>query len=235
MKKLFLLAPLALLTGCFTLHRTPVPEVQLSRAPEGRDVKVSVAGFAATVTTYIPIYSHQTVYVDHGPYYYGPRARHGWIGGHYETMTAETRVPQVQATDAYLRRAQSLMEDAGFLLRAPEADYTVEVTFDGPFVRSDERAVEFAWMFLSVLSAEYVTQTWTAKLRIHDAKSGRVVLSQDYAQKFEDCVWSPLLFIGLAGYEENSPNYVQNWCLGVLTDRAVADATAYLSKAPAAH
>lgn len=229
MKKMIMMAPLFALAGCFTLKQTEIPQVQMSRAPEGRDVKVAVSGFSATVTTYIPVYGYQTVYVDHGPSYYGPRRR-VWHGGHYETTTSETLVPQVNVTDAYLRRAQALMEDSGFLLRAPQPDYTVEATFDGPFVRDDERAVEFAWMFLSVLSAEYSTQTWTAKLRIHDAKTGRVLLSQEYSQKYEDCVWSPLFFIGLAGCTENSPNFMQNWCLGVLTDRVVADATAFLSK-----
>ena len=229
MKKIIMMVPLLALAGCFTLKQTEIPQVQMSRAPEGRDIKVAVSGFAATVTTYIPVYGYQTVYVDHGPSYYGPRRR-VWHGGHYETMTSETLVPQVNVTDAYLRRAQSLLEDSGFLLRAPQPDFTVETTFEGPFIRDDERAVEFAWMFLSVLSAEYSTQTWTAKLRIHDAKTGRVLLSQEYSQKYEDCVWSPLFFIGLAGCTENSPNFMQNWCLGVLTDRVVADATAFLSK-----
>ncbi len=227
MKKMILLVPLALLAGCFTLKRTEVPSVQLSHAPEGRDLKVAVSGYAATVTTYIPVYGYQTSYVDHG--YYG-RGRRGWGGGHYATSTSETLVPQVQASEAYLSRARMLFEDAGFLLRVPSVDYTVEVTFDGPFVKSDERAVEFAWMFLSVLSAEYATQTWTAKLRIHDAKTGRMLFTRDYRQKFEDVVWSPLFFIGLAGYEENTFNFMQNWCLGVLTDQTVADATAFLSQ-----
>lgn len=237
MKKIICLVPLALLAGCFTLKQTEVPGVQLSHAPEGRDIRVAVSGFEATVTSYIPIYGYQTVYVDHGPYYYGHR-RHGWYGGywggHYETATTETLVPQVSATDAYLRRAKTLLEDAGFLLNAPQQDYKIDVTFGGPMVTDDERAVAFAWMVLSVFSAEYATQTWTAQLRIYDAKTGRVVLSRQYAQKYEDCVWTPLPIIGLAGCTENTPNFMQNWCLGVLTDRVVADATAFLAQAPTA-
>ena len=228
MKKMFLIVPLFLLAGCFTLKQTEVPNVQLTQAPAGRDIKVSCTGFAATITTYVPVYGYQTAYVSHGPYYH--HGRRSWYGGgHYETTTSQTLVPQVQASQAYLVRAQNLLEDAGYLLRAPQPDYTVEVTFDGPFVKGDEQAVEFAWMFLSVFSAEYSTQTWTAKLRIHDGKTGRIVFSQVYTQKFEDCVWSPLFFIGLAGYAENTFNFMQNWCLGVLTDRTMADATAFLS------
>jgi len=229
MRRIAQLVPLALLAGCFTLSQTEMPTVETTRAPQGRETKVSVTGFAATITEYIPIYGYETVYVDHGPYHRGRHGRHVW-GGHYETMTTETLVPHAQASETFLRRAQVTLEDAGYLVRAPRPDYTVDVAFAGPFVRDGERAVEFAWQFLSLLSAEYVTQTWTAKLRIYDAKTGRVLFTKDFSQKYEDCEWSPLFFIGLAGCTENTFNYIQSWCLTALTDQAVADATAFLAK-----
>ncbi len=227
--KIVCLLPALLLTGCFTLDQTEMPQVQMSRAPEGRDVKVAAAGFAATITDYIPVYGYQTVYVDHGPRY-GRHGRRYWGGGHYETVSTETFVPQTRASEVFIQRAQTLLEDAGYLVRAPQPDYTVEVTFGGPFVTDDERAVAFAWQFLSILSAEYSTQTWTAKLRVYDAKTGRVLMSRDYSQKYENCVWSPLFFFGLAGYTENTYNFMQSWCLTALTDQTIADATAFLSK-----
>ena len=229
MKKVALLLPCVLLAGCFTLKQTPMPQVQMSRAPEGRDVKLAVSGYAATITDYVSVYGSQTMYVDHGAYV----TPHGHVygaGGHYETVTSETRVPQVHATDMVINRAQHLFEDSGFLLRAPTPDYTVEVVFGGPFVRDDERAVELAWLLCSVLSCEYSTQTWTAKLRIYDAKTGRVAFTRDFSQKYEDCAWSPIFFIGLAGRTENSFNYMQSWCLTALTDRTVAEATAFLAQ-----
>ena len=222
--------PLLLLAGCFTLKQTEQPSFSLARAPEGRDVKVAVAGFAATVTDYVPVFGTQTVYVDRGPYV-GRRGGRIWGGGRYETVTSETLVPQTRASDAYLRRAQTRLEDAGFLVRAPQPDYTVEVAFEGPFVRDDERAVACAWMFLSVLSAEYATQTWTATLRVYDAKTGRVLFAREGEQKYEHCVWSPLFFVGLSGCTENTFNFMQNWCLAALTDRMVAEAAAFLATA----
>lgn len=221
--------PLLALSGCFTLKQTEMPQVQMTHAPQGRDVKIAVAGFAATITDYIPVYGYQTMYVDHGPHP-GPHGRHWYGGGHYETVSTETVVPQAHATDVFVRRALTHLEDAGFLARAPQPDYTVEVTFGGPFVTGDERAVELAWMFCSIFSAEYATQTWTAKLRIYDAKGGRVLLSRDYSQKYEDCEWSPLFFIGLAGCTENTFNFMQSWCLTALTDRTIADASAFLAQ-----
>ena len=229
MKKIAWLLSCTALAGCFTLKQTEMPAVQVSRAPEGRDVKVAVAGYAATVTDYVSVYGSQTMYVDHGAY----MTPHGHVygaGGHYETVTSETRIPQVHQTDTFIRRAQNMLEDAGFLVRAPAPDYTVEVVFGGPFVKDDERALEFVWMLCSVLSCEYATQTWTAKLRIYDTKTGRVAFSRDYSQKYEDCAWSPIFFVGLAGRTENSFNFMQSWCLTALTDRTVSEASAFLAR-----
>ena len=215
------------LSGCFTWHEPAPVQVQMAPAPKEREIKVALSGFAATITEYIPVYGHQTYYVHGGPMW-GYHGRRGWYPGHYETATTETLIPQVSKTDAFRQRAQNLLEDGGFLLRATPADYNVDVTFEGPFVSDDERSVEWAWMLCSALSAEYSVQNWTAKLRIYDNKSGRVVFSREYAQKYDNVVWSPLFFIGLSGYTRNTYNYMQSWCLTALTDRTMADATAFL-------
>ena len=117
-------------------------------------------------------------------------------------------------------------------MRVSPADYTVDVTFAGPFVSSSETAKEWAWMLCSVLTTEYSVQTWTAKLKIYDNKTGRVLFHEDYSQTYEDLVFSPLFFVGLAGYTENTYSYMQNWCLTALTDRAMAATTAFLARKP---
>ena len=218
------------LCGCFTWHETEPVQVQMSQVPKEREIKVALSGFAATITEYIPVYGSQTYYVHGGPAW-GRHGRPYWYGGHYETATTETLIPKVEKTEVVLRLAQNHLEDSGFLLRATPADYNVDVTFEGPFITDDERTLEWVWMLCSVLSAEYSVQTWTAKLRIYDNKTGRVVFTRDYAQKYDNVVWSPLFFVGLAGYTSNTYNYMQSWCLTALTDRAVADATAFLVSA----
>ena len=218
------------LSGCFTWHETAPVQVQMSQAPKDREIKLALSGFAATITEYVPVYGYQSYYVDGGPAW-GRHGRRGWYPGHYETARTETLIPKIEKTEVFLRRAQNILEDNGFLLRAVPADYNVDVTFEGPFVSDDELSVEYAWMFCSVLSAEYSVQNWTAKLRIYDNKTGRVVFAREYAQKYDNVVWSPLFFIGLAGYTRNTYNYMQSWCLTALTDRTMADATAFLSSA----
>jgi hypothetical protein len=200
----------------------------MTQAPAGRDVKIALSGFDATVTSYIPVYGYETVYVDNGPWY-RRRGRHRGWGGYYATSTSETFVPHVQTSTAYVRRAEEIFEENGFIVRATPARYNVEVRFEGPFVSSGEAAAEWAWMICSLLSAEYATQTWTAKLKIYDNQSGRVIHARTYRQKFEDVVWSPLFFVGFAGYTENTYNFMQDWCLSTLTDQALADATAFLA------
>ena len=229
MKRLIMLMPVLLLAGCFTISQTEMPVSQMTRAPEGRDVKVALSGFAALLTEYIPVYGYETVYVDRG--WHDRRGRRGgWYGGHFETATTETLIPQTRANEAFRVRAQSILEENGFLLRATPSDYTVDVTFSGPFVSSSETAAEWAWMLCSILTTEYSVQTWTAKLKVYDNKTGRVIFHEDYSQKYEDLVFSPIFFIGLSGYTENTYNYMQNWCLTALTDRAMASATAFLAQ-----
>jgi hypothetical protein len=230
MRKTTVIASALLLAGCFTIRQTEMPVSQMTRAPEGRDVKVALSGFSAILTEYIPVYGYETVYVDHGWHDRGPRRRGGWYGGHYEMATTETLIPQTRSNEAYRLRAQATLEENGFLLRATPSDYTVDVTFAGPFVSSSETAAEWAWMLCSILTTEYSVQTWTAKLKVYDNKTGRVIFHEDYSQKYEDLVFSPLFFVGLAGYTENTFGYMQNWCLTALTDRAMASATAFLAQ-----
>ena len=182
------------LCGCFTWHETAPVQVQMSPAPKGKAVTVSLSGFAATIVDYIPVYGHQMYYVDGGPVW-GRHGRRGWYPGHYETATTETLIPKFEKTEVFRMRARNLFEDNGFLLRAAPSDYTVDVTFEGPFISDDERSLEYVWMFCSILSAEYAVQNWTAKLRIYDNKTGRVAFTRDYSQKYDNVAWSPLFFV----------------------------------------
>ena len=195
-----------MLCGCFTLHETEPVNVQLSKAPKGTDVKIALAAGTGNNMPGLT-YPSELVIAK------GTTEATGTL-----TVDTDALTPEVKYTAAI----------AASLGTSP-ADYNVDVTFEGPFISDDERSVEWAWMLCSVLSAEYSVQTWTARLRIYDNKTGRVVFTQDYAQRYQNVVWSPLFFIGLSGYTRNTFNYMQCWCLTALTDRAMADATAFLT------
>ena len=213
-----------LCAGCFTLKETPYPETVVASLPEGKELSVQLKGFKAMVTEYIPIYGYDTIWVEGRP-----RGRYGWVPGHYRTVTSSTYIPQTSESDVFAQRARTLAESAGLTTMATQPDYIVETTFGGPYVSDDERGVEALWMLLSVLSADYSVQTWTAQLKIYDNKTGKLLFHHDYSQRYEVTIWGPLPILSPTGSSKNTFNAMQSWCLTALTDRVMADTVTFLA------
>ena len=224
MKKLISILMATLCAGCFTLMETPYPETVVASLPEGKELSVQLKGFKAMVTEYIPIYGYDTIWVEGRP-----RGRYGWVPGHYRTVTSSTYVPQTSESDVFAQRARTLAESAGLTTMATQPDYIVETTFGGPYVSDDERGVEALWMILSVLSADYSVQTWTAQLKIYDNKTGKLLFHHDYSQRYEVTIWGPLPILSPSGSSKNTFNAMQSWCLTALTDRVMADTVTFLA------
>ena len=224
MKKIIAFSAMAVLAGCFTVKETDFPQTAVTALPKDKNVSVKIQGFAATVTDYMSVYSYDTVWVRGRPH-----GRYGYTPGHYATVSSSTYVPQARATEFFLERARTSAEEAGFVTQAQQPDYLVDVTFNGPFVTDSEKGVEALWLILSVLSADYSVETWTAKIKIYDNKTGKMVFHRDYSQRYEVAVWGPLPILSPAGSSKNTANAMQSWCLTALTDRVMADATAFLA------
>ena len=226
------LLPLALataLSGCVSFNETEYPQVVLPKAPAGKEVKVRVAGFDALITSYIPVYGYATVVG--GDCWYGPHGR--YYGGPFATtVTTETMVPQASPTSAFRDRATDALERCGFILNAIPPDYRVEVHFGGPFVSDGDSAETIAWNVLTLLTADYTAQTWTAKLKVYDGKTNKMLFFKDYAQKYEVTVWGPIPIFSPGASSKTKFNAVQSWCLTALTDLAIADAADFISKQP---
>ena len=141
----------------------------------------------------------------------------------------ETYVPQTRATSAYIDRATEILELNGFNPKTDKPEYRIEVKFGGPFVSDGDRAAEAAWTIFSLLTADYGVHTWTAKLKIYDVATGKLLMHYDYSERYSALVWGPIPLFSPAGSDKTSTNSMQNWCLTALTDRAMADATAFLS------
>lgn len=214
----FVAATLAF-AGCITLHETEYPATEAARAPDGKEISIRLTGFKATITEYVPVLGYSTAYVAHGPYR---------RGGHYTTVSSQTYIPQVRENEAFLARAQELLEDNGFLLKAATPQYLVDVTFSGPYVSEGEQFAEGCWILCSLFSADYGVQTWNAKLKVYDNATGKIVFHREYSQRYQVVVWGPLPFISPASSSKNNYNSMQSWCLTALTDRAVADASAFI-------
>lgn len=218
---------LALVGGCFTMHETEYPAVELSTVGQEKEVTVRVQGFEASLTEYVPVYGYETVYVAG---HHGFRRR-GFVPGHYATVSTQTYLPQTRQNDTFFQRAEEMFEQSGCNVKAAQPDYLVEVHFAGPIHTDGDSTAEALWFLLSVLSVNYDVDVWTAKLKIHDNRTGRLVFAQEYSQRYNVAVWSPIPLFGPLSSSKNTYNAIQSWCLTALTDRAVADATAFLAKA----
>ena len=219
-------AAAALTTGCFTVSHTDYPQVQMSRAPADRRVSVALSGFEATLTSYVPVYGYSTAWRCSPGYYRHGRYHGGWL--YPAPYSTTTYLPQTSETTAFVERAQDALEESGFASDQTNVDYRVEVKFSGPVVTDGDRTAQVLWWLCSALSADYGTQTWSAKLKIYD-REGRLVFAHDYTEKYGAAVWGPVPIFSPAGSDQTDYNPMQCWCLNALTDRAMADATAFLS------
>ena len=225
-EKSILVAACLTLAGCWTFEQCEYPQTALSHVAEGRDVSVRLSGFETTVTTYDSAYSYTTVTE---PYHYRDgRGRHytSWGTSTYRT---ETLVPRTVPTKVFLDRATESMEKAGFVTRSPSPRFGVEVKFDGPFSEDGDGASMFCWTLFTLFTADRGIKNWNAKLKIYDLSTGKLLLEHSYVERYQATVWGPVPFSAVMGTDATSPGKMKGWCLSALTDRAVADATAFLA------
>lgn len=220
-----LLLTAASMCGCWTFNESPYPETEVSQAPNGTNITVGVTGFAATLTEYATVHEYRTVYV---PGYVGRRYARP---GHYETVPSIAYIPQLRTTDIFLRRARDNFEKAGYAVAAATPDWTVDVEFAGPVKTDADMMKQLAWVLGTVFFCDWDTVTWTAKLRVRDNRTGRLVFHRDYSQRYETNVFGLIPLFGISSCRTTSAVHMQAWCLAALADRAVADASSFLSTA----
>ena len=218
-----------LLSGCSTLAKSDYPAVEMTSAkPAGRSIAIS--GFETTYTTYTPVYGYSTVWGATPGYY-----RHGRYYGGYlypQTMSTTTYVPETGITAAYAEKAQDAFEGAGFVVGSTNAQYIVDVKFSGPVITDGDRMAEAATVILTLFTADYTCETWTARLKITETATGKVVFLKNYAQEYYATVWGPIPIFSPFSADAVESAYAKSWSLSALTERTVSDATAFLATRP---
>lgn len=217
----------AFAAGCFTVSHSDYPEVAFTSAPAGRTLAVALSGFEATVTTYSAVYGYSSGWRYDGGFYRHGRYRPGGI--YPVTYSTTTYVPRTEITSAYVEQAQDALERSGFVVSPRDARFRVEVKFSGPVVTDGDRTAEILWWICTLFTTDYGTQTWSARLKVYDTATNRLVFSHDYVERYKAVVWGPIPLFSPAGSDQTSYNVMQGWTLSALTDRAMADATAYLA------
>ena len=221
------LIALLALVGCWTVRETPPPQAIVAKVPEGKNLTVQIAGFDAIVTTYEAAYGYTTV-SGFEPYYdYRGRYR----GSAYGTATYSTTeyIPHTESTPVYRNRATDALERAGCIVQAKDPQYRVEVRFDGPFAESGDCWAAAGWFICTIFTADFGAQDWTAKLKVHDLSSGKLIYEKDLMVRDEAVVWGPIPFFSPASASRTSGSVMKDNCLTALTDLAVADAVSFLA------
>lgn len=216
------------LSGCWTFREAAHPEIAVPALPSGKDVRVQIAGFDATVTTYEAAYGYGSV-TTFGDSYYGRRGR--YYGGIATTTYQTTEfIPHTEATSVYRNRAADALERAGCILQTKDPQYRVEVRFEGPFSESGDCWAMAGWMICTIFTADYGAVDWSAKLKIHDMKTGKLIHERVFTERDEAVVWGPIPIFSPACSSRNSASVMNDICLTALTDRTVAEAVSFLSK-----
>ena len=215
------------LAGCWTVRETPPPQTVVAKVPEGKNLTVQIAGFDAIVTTYEAAYGYATV-SGFGPYY---DCRGRYRGSAYGTTTYSTTeyIPHTESTPVYRDRATDALERAGCIVQAKDPRYRIEVRFDGPFTESGDGWAAAGWLICTIFTADFGAQDWTAKLKVHDLSSGKLIHEKDLMVRDEAVVWGPIPIFSPACAARTSSIVMMGNCLNALTDLAVADAVSFLS------
>ena len=218
------------LSGCWSFREAAHPEIEVPALPSGKDVRVLLAGFDATVTTYDAAYGYGSATTFGAPYYAGRRGR--YYGGGFGTTTYHTTefIPRTETTSVYRNRAADAFERAGCILQTKDPQYRVEVRFEGPFSESGDGWATAGWIICTLFTADYGAADWSAKLKIHDMKTGKMIYEKDFTERDEAVVWGPIPIFSPASGSRNSASTMKDICLTALTDRAVAEAVSFLSK-----
>ena len=116
------------------------------------------------------------------------------------------------------------------IVAATNAAYVVDVKFSRPVYDDGDLAAAAATSILSLFTADYICRRWDARMKVIDAATGKVLMLQNYSQEYYASVWSPFPIFGPASATATELSYAKNWALSALTDRTVADATAFLAK-----
>jgi hypothetical protein len=225
-RMIVLFASAALLGGCFVCSESEFPKVAMTALSAGKSMEVQLTGFEAMVTSYVPIYGYETVFASR------PVCRRRSSAFYSTTYATQTYIPQSSVTTVFAERAADAFEKGGFVLAGSAPKYRVEVKFGGPYVSDSDNVKAAMWSLFTVFTAGYGTQSWSAKLKVYEIASGRLVYHKDYSQRYEAIVWGPLPIFSPSGSETISHGSMQSWCLSALTDCAVTDAMAFLGNLP---
>lgn len=217
------LAVAGALSGCWTVSETEFPVVSTASAPVGKSVIVKFANFRTGVYDYKPVEGHETMQCAADAAEIKKEFQQDYVDSSMSWML------QKSASGTLVSRAISEFRRQGYVINPNRAKYMIEVSFKGPVLPDYDVLRQCGYYLCTLFTAENTKMTWSAELHVRNAKTDESLFSKSYDQEYEITTWGPLPLLSPCFSLKTSVNCASCWALTALTDRAIADATAFLA------
>ena len=210
-------------SGCWTVSETEFPQVEVTQAPAGKPITVKLSNYRTGVYDYVPVEGHeamsnacaqasaeeskrqQAAYVD---------STMGWG-------------LQNSASGRLVSRSIAELERKGYKIDRENAEYIIELKFESE--PDDHVLRQVGYMICTLFTAEKNEVDWKAHLAVYDSAYEKVLFSKDYEQNYQVTMWGPIPVASPACSKKSTDRAGNSWALTALSDRALADATAFIA------
>jgi len=219
MKVTSLLPVLSLLiVGCWTVSETEYPTVAVTPS---QGVRVKLTNFRTGDYNYLPVEGHESMS--------GTEIDPLLIGPDRETQTETSWRMQHAASGRRTSRMVAELKRKGYVIDMRKPQYVIDVKFSEPTWPDNDVLRQLGYCICTLFTAENMIVTWTARLTIRDGVTNKVLYRKDFEQTYDITVWGPIPVGSPACCEKSSHTGVNSWTLTALSDRAIAEATAFIT------
>jgi len=207
-----------LVAGCWTVSETEYPTVSVTGS---KGVRVRLANFRTGVYEYMPVEGHESMTAN--------ATDELLIGQARTTQTETSWRMQYAASGRLVSRMVAELKRKGYVIDMKTPQYVIDVKFSGPEFPGQDALRQLGYCICTLFTAENMVVSWTATLKVRDGVSNKVLYRKDLEQIYDATAWGPIPVASPACCKKISHAGVNSWALTALSDRALADATAFIA------
>ena len=225
MKSSFIIVGLLSLSvsGCWTVSETEFPQVEVTQAPAGKPITVKLSNYRTGVYDYVPVEGHEAMSNACAKASAEESKRQQAA---YVDLTMGWGL-QNSASGRLVSRSIAELERKGYKIDRENAEYIIELKFENE--PDDHVLRQVGYMICTLFTAEKNEVDWKAHLAVYDSTYEKVLFSKDYEQNYQVTMWGPIPVASPACSKKNTDRAGNSWALTALSDRALADATAFIA------
>ena len=213
----------AALAGCWTVSETEFPQVEVKQAPVGKTVKVKLANYRTGVYNYALVEGHEAMSNSCAQASNEEAKRQQ---AEYVDRTMSWGL-QNSASGRLVSRSIAELERKGYKIDRETPDYIIELKFANG--SEDHVLRQIGYLICTLFTCEKNESNWKATLTVYDSTHTKALYTKDYEQDYEVTVWGPIPVASPACSRKISDHAGHSWALTALSDRALADATAFIA------